>query len=124
MKKSISRAILTHCLENVDDGIALYQQLKTDNVKAYNFSEEDQLNKVGYALINAGKVVDAIKIFQLLIAEFPNSANPYDSLAETYLALGNKEQAIEFYQKALAVDPQYALAKNARKVLKNLKSES
>jgi tetratricopeptide (TPR) repeat protein len=40
-----------------------------------------------------------------VVAEFPNSANAYDSLSDAYETDGNKELAIEFAQKALDVLP-------------------
>jgi len=44
-------------------------------------------------------------------------------LAETHLVMGNVNQAIEFYQKALDVDPKYYNAKKAKEVLNYLKEK-
>ena len=52
------------------------------------------------------------------MARFPKSANTYDSLAEAYLAVGDKAKAIEFYEKALAIDPKFPTAVEALKRLK------
>jgi Tfp pilus assembly protein PilF len=38
---------------------------------------------------------------------WPATANPYDSRAEMYAQDGKLDQAIESYQKALAIDPEF-----------------
>jgi len=83
-KKSIEKEITPKTMQNVDEGIALYHQLKKDNLDTYNFENQNELNNVGYALLAKNKVKDAIKIFALLVSEFPKFPNPYDSLGEAY----------------------------------------
>lgn len=63
------------------------------------------LNRIGYALLNEKNYEDAIAIFQANIGFFPEEANPYDSLGEAYLKAGEKDRALEYYQKALELDP-------------------
>lgn len=48
---------------------------------------------------------------------FPDSANAYDSLAESYSERGEKELAIVYYQKSLQLDPDN---KNAVEKLRGL----
>jgi tetratricopeptide (TPR) repeat protein len=48
---------------------------------------------------------EAIEVFKLNIEVYPESANPYDSLGEAYVASGDKELAIKSYERALVVDP-------------------
>lgn len=55
----------------------------------YNFSNENELNQLGYEFLGEGKINSAVKILSLNISEFPNSANVYDSRAEAYFK--NKE---------------------------------
>jgi len=45
------------------------------------------------------------KHFQRVVLECPKSANSYDSRSDAYEADGDKEKAIEFAQKALAMLP-------------------
>lgn len=59
----------------------------------------------------------AVKVFELNTIVFPNSSNTFDSLAESYMATGNKEQAIKFYKKAIELDP---YNENAKSKLKKL----
>ena len=47
-----------------------------------------------------------IKIFELLVSEFPNSSNSYDSLGEAYKAAGKVDLAIENYEKSIELNPE------------------
>lgn len=66
---------------------------------------EDQLNRLGYDLLGAQRVKDAIEVFRLNVEEHPQSANTYDSLGEAYAAAGDKEQAIKNYQRSVELNP-------------------
>jgi len=57
-------------------------------------------------------------LFKLNVMAYPDSWNTYDSLAEAYLADGNQELAIWYYEKSLKLNPGNA---NAASQLKNLK---
>jgi Flp pilus assembly protein TadD len=63
------------------------------------------LNELGYELIGAGKTADAVALFRLNVAEFPEYANGYDSLGEGYALMGDTQLAIESYERVLELDP-------------------
>lgn len=86
--------------------------------------QEDFINSLGYRLLGRNKPKEAIEIFKFNIEAYPKSGNTYDSLAETYLATGEKKLAIEFYKKALLVEPNYPNAKAAAEILKKLEADS
>ncbi|RAK67103.1 serine hydrolase [Hymenobacter edaphi] len=66
---------------------------------------ETAVNAWGYSLVEQGQLTDALAVFQLNVRLYPASANTYDSLAETYAALGNKKLATQHYTRALALNP-------------------
>ncbi|WP_045690047.1 tetratricopeptide repeat protein [Hymenobacter sp. AT01-02] len=66
---------------------------------------EDAINAWGYSLVEQGQLDNALAVFQLNVRLYPNSANTYDSLAETYAALGNKKMAFQHYTRALQLNP-------------------
>ena len=81
-----------------------YHALRSAAAAGYNF-DENELNNLGYELIRANKFKDAIRIFQMNVEAFPNSANTYDSLAEGYMDDGDKAQAVANYEKSLQLNP-------------------
>ncbi len=90
--------------EGIEAGIEQYHRLRREQPNDYDFTEP-QLNALGYALLQHGRVEDAIAVFELNAEMFPNSANCYDSLGEAYMIFGNKEKAIASYQRSLELDP-------------------
>lgn len=120
-QKLIGREIEKKCFENIDSGIAYYKELKKNKADSYNFSNESELNNLGYKLMRSGAITSAIKLFQLYVSEFPNSGNPYDSLAEAYF--NNKEYALskQNYLKSLELNPDNS---NAKEMLLKIETET
>ncbi len=79
----------------------------------YRIDSSGPLNFLGYALLGDGEVDLAIAVFELNVSLFPDEANPYDSLAEAYLAAGDRASSIKHYRKALEVDPGFSSARQA-----------
>ncbi len=95
--------------------LAQYPELKADS--GYS-ADEAQLNGLGYKLLAAGKLDEAVALFRLNVQSFPRSSNVYDSLGEAYLAHGDRDSARVNYQKSLELDPQ---STSAMEVLRWLK---
>ncbi len=66
---------------------------------------ESAVNEWGYMLLQTRHLKEAIEVFKLNVQLYPKSANTYDSLAEAYLASGNKEMAIKNYHRVLELKP-------------------
>ncbi len=66
---------------------------------------ENVVNSYGYRVLGENRTKDAIEIFRLNTEAFPNEYNTWDSLAEAYLADGQRELAIRYYRKVLALRP-------------------
>jgi uncharacterized membrane protein len=116
-RRSISETLsVTIASSGIDQAVQQYRDLKTTQPATYNF-DEDQLNSLGYQLLNTKKFTEAIRIFLLNIEAYPKSANTYDSLGEGYMNAGNKAQAIANYKKSLALNPKN---RNAVEMLKKL----
>ena len=78
----------------------LYDEAKKRDKNAVLFPE-GETNQLGYQLLQAGNLEDAIVVFQMNVEAYPRSANVYDSLSDAYLAMGNKEEAVKYARKAL-----------------------
>jgi len=117
-KQSIADALFPIIAEKgIEAALVQYRVLKQSGDY---YVTEIQLNDLGYRLLNAKKVKEAIEIFKLNVEAYPQSANVYDSLGEAYMIDGDKELAIKNYQKVLELNPQNA---NAVEMLKKLRGQ-
>lgn len=86
------------------DGIAkalqVFEEAKKTDPQGVLF-RENVLNALGYQLLQDSRIREAVEIFKLNVAAYPQSANVYDSLGDAYEANGNKELAIQNTEKAL-----------------------
>jgi tetratricopeptide (TPR) repeat protein len=87
-----------------DEASRIYQEVKKIDPETEIF-REFVINNLGYEFLQSQRVAEAIKIFKLNVEAFPDSWNVYDSLAEGYMVNGDKQLAIEFYNKSLEINP-------------------
>jgi dienelactone hydrolase len=92
---------------------------------------EGIVNLIGYEHLQAGDTKGAIEILKLNAAAYPNSPNVYDSLADAYVAEGNKDLAAQNAKKCLELlasdttdteDRRKAIRGSAEQKLKELES--
>lgn len=62
---------------------------------------EATVNLIGYEFIQTGDTKTAVEIMKLNVEAYPESPNVYDSLADAYVAAGEKDLARQNSQKAL-----------------------
>lgn len=91
-----------------------YKEVKDSS---HCYLNEDEMNQVGYQLLNSDRANEAAFIFKLNVEAFPNSWNVYDSYGEALLAIGDKTEAIKNYQKSVELNPDN---ENGIRVLKEL----
>ena len=117
-RKPIARIIVSVIEERgVGAAVAHYRHLRQSDPDGYVVSE-GQLNQLGYGLLQAGRVDDAVVIFQLNVETFPEASNTYDSLGEAHMVRGDKELAIANYEKSLELNPDN---QNAKTTLQRLR---
>jgi tetratricopeptide (TPR) repeat protein len=104
---------------NIDKALEAYRQIKKEKPDNAAVSEE-RLNGLGYGFLRAKKLPEAIAYFKLNAELYPKSFNVYDSLAEAYMANGDKELAIANYKKSLELNPGNT---NATEMLKKLSGQ-
>jgi tetratricopeptide (TPR) repeat protein len=78
---------------------------------------ERVINSYGYRVLGEKRTREAIEIFRLNTEAFPNEYNTWDSLAEAYLADGQRDLAIRYYRKVLELRPD---DENATRMLKQI----
>src|SRR5579872_919017 len=94
-----------------------YDLLKSQDASKIN---EGTLNGLGYRLLYGGKETDAVEVFKKNVELYPQSGNVYDSLGEAYAKIGQRDLAIQNYEKSLQLDPKN---NNAVEQLKKLKAD-
>jgi len=72
------------------------------------YFDEAELNLLGYRLLLAGRVDDAIAVFEINAERFPGSWNVWDSLGEAVRTKGDTVRAIELYRRSLELNPDNA----------------
>ena len=97
----LSQAMATR---GVDAAVDEYRARRDQGFAGVRENEADT-NSLGYRLLRGGDPAGAIRILQLNVETHPRSSNAYDSLAEAYLAAGQKDLAVQNYEKALALNP-------------------
>ncbi len=89
---------------NTSEATTLYRALFESDPEAAAIAE-NRLNRLGYQFLGQGRPDDAIAVFRLYIALYPESANSYDSLGEALMTSGQLDDAIANYRKSLELNP-------------------
>ena len=87
--------------KGVDHFIQNFNTLKVE----YNIDDPNDLNILGYNLMNRERIDDALAIFKFNLELYPHVANCYDSLAECFVNRNENEEAIKYYKLAYEKNP-------------------
>lgn len=120
-KEPIVLTLRKEFYKNIDKGIERYKNLKKNNNAEYDFSNENELNELGYEFLREGNVDSAVKIFDLNVNEFPKSANVYDSRGEAYFNKKEYQLSKKDYLKVLELEPGN---QNAKEMLGKIEKET
>lgn len=66
--------------------------------------KEDMINSLGYWSLQAGAMNRSKLLFEMNIANYPESANVYDSMGDYYMATGDSVEAARYFREALKRD--------------------
>ncbi|MFD2823357.1 tetratricopeptide repeat protein [Lacinutrix iliipiscaria] len=80
--------------------------------------DEREFNSLGYEFLRKKEYQNAINVFKINVALYPESDNTYDSLADAYLHQGDSLQAFVNYSKALEYNNSNRRAKKFVEVYK------
>src|SRR5579863_171727 len=112
-----SNLFLIAKLEGTAAALQRYEEMRTSGKEDAKALEQN-LNTLGYQLLFSGMDSDAVRVFRKNVEDYPQSSNVYDSLGEAYMKIGEKDLAIQNYEKSLQMDPKNT---NAVERLKKLR---
>jgi CubicO group peptidase (beta-lactamase class C family) len=102
-------------LANAEKAVIAYREMKIDT--AHYYIDWVQMYYLGEKLLTLKRYEDARLIAENNVVEFPERDLISLSLANIYLALNKKEEAIKFYKKTIQLNPISDEAKNRLKEL-------
>ncbi|MEM9928541.1 MAG: prolyl oligopeptidase family serine peptidase [Bacteroidota bacterium] len=106
--------------QNFEDLIPLYQKTKQQHPD-FNIPEV-VLNKLGLHLsFSPSRPLAGIKVFELALHLYPNSANLYDSAGTSYFYNKQYKNAAQSYEKSLSLNPDNPHAIDKLKEIEQLK---
>jgi CubicO group peptidase (beta-lactamase class C family) len=79
---------------------------------------ERAFNRAGYTLMSLDRVEPARAVFELNATLFPEAFNTWDSLAEACARLDRIDDAVRFYERSLALNPENQSARRALEELR------
>ncbi|GJQ63750.1 MAG: hypothetical protein SCALA702_28030 [Melioribacteraceae bacterium] len=116
-KQSIAKFLYEYEQKNPQENLeSIFNTLLEEEESAFEVSERE-LNSLGYAFKNEGKLKKAFTIFNINVLKYPQSSNVYDSRGEIYLALGDTTNSISDYKKSFELNPGNT---NAKEILAQL----
>jgi predicted alpha/beta superfamily hydrolase len=83
------------------DAVEAHYRKLSDRLGWTVLPSEPTVNQLGYAALRTKQVADAVALFRLNVANYPESANVYDSLGEGLEASGQLRVALENYEEAV-----------------------
>ena len=116
-KKSVASHIASLIGKNgIDSAIAEYHRVLKNYPDDYSL-DESELNKLGIELYFKFKMaIEALKIFEVNMLQFPRSYNTYDSYAYILMQKGDYLNAIKYYRKGLEILDEYPEINNMNTV--------
>src|SRR5262245_7690466 len=103
--KSPGRVLLKNILaKGADPALVEYRQWRQGRAPG-EVVNGIQMNRIGYDLLSAKRVKDAIEVFKQNVADYPQWSNVYDSLDEAYTVNGDRELAIKHYERSVELAP-------------------
>lgn len=113
-----SLGFASFCMSDSETGRKFYKKGHDLSLNHPSLSPDRYLISANL-LMQRRKPKEAIALLSLALEYYPKEARFYTKLGDLSLAAGQKDRAVEFYQKALKVDPDNEDAKTMLKKLDN-----
>jgi len=90
--------------KGMDEALATYYKLQKRHADYIDVNEY-LLNQRGHQFLDAERFAEAIGLFKIVVALFPDSWNAFDSLGEAYWKDRQTELAVQSYERSLELNP-------------------
>ncbi|MEN3013156.1 MAG: tetratricopeptide repeat protein [Endomicrobiia bacterium] len=107
----------------------VYSQLNNFDIAKFHYTQAlfiNPLSKEAYMALGSIFLSDidknlqsAVKLFEQAILVFPEEKDFYNNLGYLYIKSNQEQKALEYYEKALKIDPNYEFAKKNYMILAN-----
>jgi tetratricopeptide (TPR) repeat protein len=97
---SIIRSVLAN--EGIEAARARAQALHQSRVDSIRYGEYE-LIVLGYQLLEEKRIPEALAMFEVNVAAYPEAANSWDSLGDALLAAGRRDDAREAFGRAVSL---------------------
>ena len=104
--------------KNYDKALAGYLEIQKQDSTSILINEKE-FNSLGYKLLREEEYENAIELFEMNVALYPESDNVYDSLADAYVRSGDSLQAFNNYKIALKFNSENRRAKQFTEAYNN-----
>lgn len=88
-----------------DKALTAFKTIKEKDSLNPNVSER-RLNTLAYRFLRNEEYDEAKELFKINMALYPNSSNVYDCMGDLYFSKKDTVNAIIYYKKALAINPE------------------
>ncbi|MBU1011801.1 MAG: M20/M25/M40 family metallo-hydrolase [Bacteroidetes bacterium] len=102
--------------------IEKYNELKSSNQQGFDMSNRE-IRRFAFRLFSNNYLDDALTVMKWYSEMFSHDANSYWLLGEIYRTKGEIDKAIEYHEKAVAIDPNSNDSANILKTLKEQKAK-
>jgi ribosomal protein S12 methylthiotransferase accessory factor len=99
------------CLKDMGEYRKALEVLK--HAEKYDNERTDIYNLMGFSHFKLKEHEKAIACFKKVLQLDPGSAIDYANIASNYRDMGQKAKAIQYYEMALAMDPEIEFAKDS-----------
>lgn len=105
--------------ESVSAAMEMYNQLEQEHAgkQTYTFGDRTLVGTI-LQLIRDKKPTEAIQVGEFTKSKYPDSFFAYYGLAIAHQNAGNKQEAIQNFEKTLVINPEFGRAKTALEKLK------
>jgi predicted Zn-dependent protease len=94
-----------------DSAWKAFQSFTADPMHRYMIGEEKTINSLGYAFLQEKDPLSAVVLFKLNTKAYPDSANAWDSLGDSYEAANDIQDARMAYARSVELNPDNEHAK-------------